>query len=67
MSSFAKLSVHVICHELALDHCQQVAVVITDNEPHGATTPSSTLLKLIEPDSVLLGVFVEADPWAADE
>jgi hypothetical protein len=65
--NLAKFFIGVVGDQSALDHGQEIAVIITDNEPYRTVAPSPSLLELSEPLSVLPIGFIKGHPWAANK
>jgi hypothetical protein len=53
-------------NQSALDHGDQIAVVVTHNESNWATAPSSTVLKLCKPSAMLPVGGIKCNPRATN-
>lgn len=65
MTNLAKLFIHVVLDQPALDQCYQVAMVITYDEPYWTTAPSPCSLELGKPLPVLFVTCFKGYPRAA--
>jgi hypothetical protein len=65
LSFFAKLLIGVILNQPTLNHGQQVTVLVVDDEPNRAMTPTPAMLELCKPLTMLLVLRIEHSPLSA--
>lgn len=63
MGNLTKLSVHIVLDQSTLDHCNQIARIIRNDESNWTMPPSALALEISKPLSVLLVGGVKGSPW----